>query len=165
MISGKRLGFEKPSTSERLAVALERDITVSGKASPELHAEERPAAIIDDVRSYKIDVGITDLPFAVESILTARQHADHSLDYRRVDVSELPASIPDASRFDEYAIAIRRGDQLLPLINQSLRKLKESGDLARMIRATVRDYEQFKSFPEGALASQILHEQPWMCKE
>jgi ABC-type amino acid transport substrate-binding protein len=163
MIVGKRAGFEKPSTSENLVAALVADAKMRGENPPEPHAYDRPEDVTYAIAHRSVDLGVTDMPFAVEAVLTARALGNSSLNYRPFAKSDLPASLPRENRVDEYAIGMRRGDALVPVVNDILKQLKSTGALTEMLQTTTRDYERIKGFPQGALADTILQPRPFEC--
>jgi arginine/lysine/histidine transporter system substrate-binding protein len=155
LIANKRVGFQEKTTSELLVSALKRGVPF----------DARPFNQVDDIvqallRS-EIDYGVTDTPFAVTASLTK---GPNKIGYKKFNKSDFPASVPEAERVEEYAIAVREGNtELLDVINAILTKLKEDGRLMRLFDEATREYENAKKIAPGARVGELKREHPWKC--
>jgi ABC-type amino acid transport substrate-binding protein len=164
MIDGNRIGFEKPSTSERMVTALIADAKLRQVKPPQPREYPRPKDVISKLKDGEIDVGVTDLPFAAEAVLVARGHGDNLLSYKPFEGSDLPSSLPKENRLDEYAISMRRGDALARFVNDILAEMKSTGALTHIIQTATSDYERLNGFVHGSLAQSILKSRPYECQ-
>jgi ABC-type amino acid transport substrate-binding protein len=157
-IAGKRIGYQDDTTSERLVTELK------GKQQFESRNFHRPEDMIYAVVNNEIDYAIVDAPFAADAIRLTRQRGANRLDLREFSPEDFPDKFPMRDRFDEYAIAIRAGDELLPIVNEILQKLKGDGTLADMFRSAAREFEQAKGSGAQGGSQALLRERPWECR-
>jgi ABC-type amino acid transport substrate-binding protein len=159
MLAGKRVGYQDGTTSSSLVEALSKEIKFELKMLP------RTEDIIDAVRLGKVDLAITDAPFASAVGRAQRATGESYLAYKEFTRADFPASFPKDEQFDEYAIAVHRSDAgFLRDINTVITKLKREGRLIHLIETATREYDDEKNIPpHTGNDDHQLGNHPWEC--
>ena len=157
MIAGKIVGFQAESTSAPVVEALK-----SGKPD-EVRSYIRLADIPGDIVSKRIDFGVVDTPFAIDAQRITRVNDLDRLRHKVFKRGDFPDSLSEEERNDEYAIAVPRDDELLPVINEIIVALKKDGTLGRLLEEAKQEYEVAEGLPRGSLAGDRPRDRSWEC--
>jgi putative glutamine transport system substrate-binding protein len=155
MIRGKKVGFHAGTTSDRVAMALNKDVPFDVKPF------SRVDQMIRALRRSELDIGITDAPFAAAHRRAPVPGGGQSrLGMKLFSSRDFPPSIR-SEQFDEYAVAVHSTeDALLRAINDVIAQLKTSGSLSRMVEEATAEHEKAKrleGMPDPPRA------RPWEC--
>jgi polar amino acid transport system substrate-binding protein len=158
MITGKTVGVQDKTTNARLAEELAKE------SSFHLKTFDTTETLINALMRSEIDYGIADIPFAVSAQIATRSGGQDRLGFKTFRDEDFPASVPEAERVEEYAIAVRGGEhQLLSVIDGVIGKAKQDGTLARLFRQATQEFENAPSVTGGSRAGDTAQERPWLC--
>jgi ABC-type amino acid transport substrate-binding protein len=154
MVEGKTVGVQRETTSSELADKLVRDGLFS------IEAFDNTESLRDALVASRIDLGVTDTPFAQSAQLDLRlSNGVDRLKFKEFGQDDLPLSQDEQTQ--EYAIAVHNGEfELLGAINQTLARAKRDGELASLFKTAAEKYEIFKHYQPG---SRSLGQRPWEC--
>ena len=154
MLKGKTVGVQRETTSADLADKLARGGLF--KIEPFDNTESLQNALV----ASKIDLGVTDTPFAQSAQLGMRlPNGVDRLMFKEFGQDDL--SLAQDEQTQQYAIAVHRGEiELLGAINQTLARAKQDGELASLFKTAADKYEAFKHYPPG---SRSVGQRPWEC--
>jgi ABC-type amino acid transport substrate-binding protein len=158
MIAGRRVGYQDNTTSKDLV----QQMSAGQRFTSQSFA--RPETMLTAILNRDIDFAVVDGPFAADAQRNTRQRGQNRLAFKLFRGQDFPRSFPEQERYDEYAIAIRVGDELLPLVNDILKKFRTAGTIGKILASATREFEQAKGVglldvPEGSL------QDPWRCPE
>jgi ABC-type amino acid transport substrate-binding protein len=157
MIRGKRIGYQRNTTSEPLVLELAKELWIEQKPF------DRPEVLIQSILDGTVDYGVTDSPFSAVQEFAEHLTGASPLDHQEFKKSDFPASIPEDQRVEEYAIGMRAGDpDLLHEINGIMAGMKQDGTLLRLLIQANRDYQLARGLhPDTSEAD--VGEKPWEC--
>ena len=136
MIAGKNVGVQDKTTNARLAEELAKETAFH------LKTFDTTETLINALMRSEIDYGIADIPFAVSAQIGRRSGGQDRLGFKTFRDEDFPASVPEAERVEEYAIAVRGGEhQLLSVIDGVIGKAKQDGTLARLFKEATQEFE------------------------
>ena len=158
MIAGKRVGYEDNTTSEKLVTEMKNKYQFVSRNF------DRPEKMIYAIINNEIDFGVADAPFALDAQRITRQRGKNRLDFKEFLSADFPETFPAGEHFDEYAIAVRTGDELLPIVNEILRQFKADGTLEKILLSAMREFEQAKGTGSYGNSQILLRERPWECR-
>ena len=157
LIKGRRVGFQRNTTSEQLIMELAKDTAF------EQQPFDRPELLIQAIIDQSLDFGVTDTPFAAVQAFANRLNSGTTLDHQDFNKADFPSSIPEDQQVEEYAIAVRSGDgDLLREINAIVSKMKAEGNLSGLLRQANQEYQESNGFSSDTLGSE-MGERPWEC--
>ncbi len=154
MVKGKTVGVQRETTSADLVDKLARD------GHFKIEAFDNTESLQNALVASRIDLGVTDTPFAQSAQLGMRlPNGVDRLKFREFGQDDLPLAQDEQTQ--QYAIAVHKDEiELLGAINQTLARAKQDGELARLFKTTAEKYEIFKHYPPG---SRSLGQRPWEC--
>jgi ABC-type amino acid transport substrate-binding protein len=150
MMKGKTVGVQRETTSSVLV----NKLAAGGLFS--VHAYDDNESLQNALVGSKIDFGVTDTAFARSAQLDI---GEDRLKFKQFGPGDVAST--EEEPIQEYAIAVHKGEiELLRAINQTLRKTKESGEMAVMFKTAAAKYEAYKNYQPG---SRSLGPRPWEC--
>jgi ABC-type amino acid transport substrate-binding protein len=159
LLQGGIIGYQKNTTSEQLALGLSRDVRLDIKSAP----FERTDFVVDALLSSRVKSAIVDTPFAIDAVRSARDKGQ-MLAFTEFRPEDIPDSLPDDVRTDEYAIGIRAGEhRLVQEIDGILAAMKSSGELAKLFALEIDDYIRLKGARIDPVTEARLRSRPWEC--
>ena len=157
MLKGKTVGFQRETTSADLVRELSRNSVF------EVKPLERSELVIQAILDAEVHYGVVDTPYAATKQLETRIPGTDRLMFKEFKRPDMPASLPEDEQRDDYALAVREGDELLDVINEAIAKFRKDGTLKRLLEASVREFENAKGIPTGLLGRERSRDHPWVC--
>jgi ABC-type amino acid transport substrate-binding protein len=157
MIRGKRVGYQRNTTSEQLVLELAKDTSI------EQQPFDRLELLIQSILDQNLDFGVTDSPFTAVQEFARRATGGTSLDHQDFRKADFPSSIPEDQQVEEYAIAMRAGDsELLHAINGIINTMKQQGTLLHLLVQANKEYQEANGLHPDSAESE-MGEHPWEC--
>lgn len=158
MVFGKTIGVQEKTTNETVAAHMAKDglFHIQKFATTE--------ELVNALLKSSIDYGLSDVPFAISARHLTRVNGRDRLSFKTLDRAGLPSSIPQEELVQRYGIAIRAGEpELLSVINGVLASAKQNGELTRLLREAVTNFEAPGGGPADEGRAPSTQERPWEC--
>ncbi len=160
LIRGKSVGVQEKSTNAVLAEEL-----LKGN-SFRLETFANTEAMTLALLNRRIDYAVADPLFAVAAQFRSRASGKDQLAFKEFKKADFPPTFPDELRVQNYAIAVRAGeDDLLNTINGVIETAKRDGSLMGLLIEATREFEDAHGVERGSRGGYAPSDRPWECAQ